>query len=122
MLFETVWGWVMLCVIGFAIAVLSLRMVTALFSIVGGVIFVLLCVLVLAGCAGSQLTPDEREYRRAMTMENYRLCTKVYRENHQVFLHRGHTHDLPRMVRIHDYRDDLEINSCRRVLGEHWAE
>lgn len=73
-----------------------------------------------SGCA-TQLTPEEREWRRGIDAENWRLCEMVYQRQNVVIVS-DHPHVRHRRHRPHEIQSDLVANQCRRVLKEYWAE
>lgn len=84
-------------------------------------ILILLLLLLLAGCATTQ-TPEEREWKYQMAVENYNLCAEVYRRAGIAMVHRDHLHSERAKVGIHDLEHDLAFNRCKAVLGKYWAE
>ena len=68
----------------------------------------------LSACA-SNMTADERAYKRAETVERWQLCQKIYRDNSMIWVSRFHSgrHRMPSMF---DIQDDLRQNRCGLIL------
>ena len=80
--------------------------------------------LFLCGCA-SNLTIEEieaREWRRAIDNENWSMCDKAHRQSNVATYHHNHMHGKRDHIQHWMIRTDLVHNSCRLVLGDHWAD
>lgn len=86
----------------------------------------LVSMLILSGCAGEPLTEDElfeRDYKRAMDLENWAACEKAYNDQGRPTWHMDHRHGERDRIRQWMIKKDLIDNNCRAILGkERWAK
>ena len=81
----------------------------------------------LASCAPlTELQKEERAYVHAVARENWQMCNAIYFKSGIYTVHYNHTH-RDRDEKIGkgtdwDYRDDLRVHGCKRLLGDAWAE
>ena len=65
-----------------------------------------LWLLILTGCA-SQMTAADREWHRAVDLENWTLCEQVYKANNEYTTHFDHQHGPRDVVKPWHIKDDL---------------
>ena len=80
------------------------------------------CILILInGC--ETLSPEEREWNRAIDLENWQRCAYVYAQNGGITVHVNHSHKRHADWNDTDYwyvRSDLVHNICRSILRNQW--
>lgn len=86
---------------------------------------IVLASLLLCGCAtADDITKEEREYRQAVDLANWKLCEEIYLAYGKPTFHKGHTHRIKNISSNHYVRQDLMSNNCKRLLksGGLWNE
>ena len=92
-------------------------------------IVIVLLALLMAGCA-TTLTEEEqqekafeREWKRGIDAENWRMCELMYKQAGKQTLHVDHQHNRRGPPRHWEIKSDLMYNQCRMYLKkEYWAE
>jgi hypothetical protein len=124
-MFNIVFWWAMSTVVLFAVAVCGLRVAWNVAKL-GAVVAFACAVLLIAGCAAQDRTPEEIAWRNQIDAENWELCSQVLQKHGRFTIHRDHTHDKRGRVQgvptTWAIRLDLSDNMCSRVLGEYWVE
>lgn len=87
---------------------------------------IVLASLILCGCAAAEeVTKEDREYRQAVDLANWKLCEEIYLAYGKPTFHKGHTHRRINNISSNHYvRQDLMSNNCKRLLksGGLWNE
>lgn len=75
------------------------------------------CLLFISCSSLDDISEDEREWRKAIDVENWELCQLAYRQEGVAIRH-NHIHS--RYIRWYEIRDDLVVNNCAVILGDYW--